>query len=110
VKSSSGASLVELIVALTVFTVGLLGLAGVASVVQRSFALAATLERGSDLVAEVLDSLLRVPQPVAGSRRADHEVAVSWTVEQDSVIRIRASVTGAAGTHFFTIVHSAAPR
>ena len=108
-KPASGASLVEIIVALTVFTVGLLGLAGVAALAHRSFTVAAALERGSDLAAEVLDSLQRVPQPMPGTRTAD-DVVVSWTVEQDSVIQIHASVTSAAGVRHFSVVYGATSR
>jgi Tfp pilus assembly protein PilV len=111
VKAAPGTSLVEVVVALTIFTVGLLGLAGVAALAQRSLRAAAALERGTDLAAEVLDSLVREPLPRAGARRLDADVAMSWTVDhEDSVVRIRAVVTAAAGVHAFTVSHGAVAR
>ncbi|HEX6135802.1 MAG TPA: prepilin-type N-terminal cleavage/methylation domain-containing protein [Longimicrobiales bacterium] len=80
----AGFSLVELIVALTILAVTLLGLAGAAAVAHRSFLAAAAVERGTDAAALVLDSLLREPAPVSGTR-SDPRAVLRWTIRDDSV-------------------------
>lgn len=107
----SGASLVELIVALTVFTVGLLGLAAVAAVAQRSFAAASAIERGAEVVAQIADSLLRVPAPGPGERRAG-DVIVRWDLVGDSTATLLVLTASAplTRTYAYSTVHSARTR
>jgi prepilin-type N-terminal cleavage/methylation domain-containing protein len=82
-RSRAGFSVVELVVALTVLSVGLLALAGTAVVAQRSFATADATERAARAAAAVIDSLLRVREPVGGSRDV-YGTAVTWSVAGDS--------------------------
>mgnify|MGYP006189683301 CR=1 FL=1 len=106
-----GASLVELIVALTIFTVGLLGLAAVAAVAQRSFAAASAVERGSDVVAQITDSLLHVDAPVDGRHQAG-DVVVHWQIAQDSTATTLFITAAAPYTRVYSYrtVHSARAR
>jgi Tfp pilus assembly protein PilV len=110
----AGLGLVELIVALTLFTVALLGLAGVAAVAQSSLADAASIERAADSAAAVIDSLLRVRDPVAGERTTG-AARVRWSITHDSTARVIVThVTVERGnamrTYDFTTVHGARPR
>jgi prepilin-type N-terminal cleavage/methylation domain-containing protein len=81
---AAGFGLVELIVALTILSIGMLALTGAASVAQRSFIGARALQEGTDAAAAVLDSLMREPSPVAGTRRVGRADA-QWSIGQDSV-------------------------
>lgn len=80
----AGFSLVELIVALTILSIGMLALTGAAAVAQRSFIGARALQEGTDAAAAVLDSLMREPSPVDGTRRVGRADA-QWSIRQDSV-------------------------
>lgn len=110
-SARAGASLIELIVAMTVFTIGLLGLAAVAAVAQRSFTTAAAIERGADAAAYVMDSLLRVPAPASGEL-AFGDIHIHWLIAYDSTaidVRLTAAVPGARAYTYQT-VHSARAR
>lgn len=81
-----GMSLVELIVALAVLGIGVLGLVGAASVAQRAFTGADAAERAARTAAQVIDSLMLVPLPVAGERIIDG-VRAAWTVQAHDALR-----------------------
>ena len=80
----AGFGLVEVIVALTILSIGMLALTGAASVAQRSFIGARALQEGTDAAAVVLDSLMREPSPLPGTRRVGRADA-QWSIGQDSV-------------------------
>lgn len=109
--SRTGFGMIELIVALTILSIGLLGLAAAAAVAQRSFTGSHAVEQGADAAALVLDSLLREPAPVPGSR-AIGRASVTWSVANDSaaaVIVLSVNVPNGAGSRQLTFraVHAA---
>lgn len=86
-RRRSGFGLVELIVALTILSFGLLALTGAAAVAQRSFISAQAMEDGTSMAALVIDSLMRVPAPVAGERQ-EGRTRARWLVQEDSAASV----------------------
>ena len=110
-SARTGSGMIELIVALTLLSIGLLGLAAAAAVAQRSFTGSHAVEQGAEAAAFVLDSLVREPAPVPGSRDFGR-ARVTWFVENDStavVIVLSVNVPSGAGNRELTFrtVHAA---
>ncbi|HSJ26105.1 MAG TPA: prepilin-type N-terminal cleavage/methylation domain-containing protein [Longimicrobiales bacterium] len=107
-RARPGFSLVELIVAMVLLSVTLVALAATGMVAARSFTQAATSEAAVRAAAQVIDSLVRVPSPTAGSRTIGH-VDLMWTVAGDGAVLTIDVSSHHRGTGDTLVFHTARP-
>jgi hypothetical protein len=87
VSRRDGFTLVEVLVAFVLLTVGVLGGMSMALLATRTLRVAEAHESAVGAAWAVLDSLVAVPDPVAGSRVAGSQV-VQWSVQSQGAGRV----------------------